>query len=81
MRLFEAICLPSFAAQPADRFAGVILTSDNMPKPFAERLKKLPQPYPDIHPAFLTPAPVQEAFSFAIANLRHPCIGSGITRF
>ena len=69
MRLFEAICLPSLAAQPADRFAGVILTSDKMPKPFAERLKKLLAPYPNIHPAFLPPAPVQEAFSSAIANL------------
>ena len=58
MRLFEAICLPSLATQPADRFTGVILTSDKMPKPFAERLKKLPAPYPDTRPVFLPPVPV-----------------------
>ena len=59
IRLFEAICLPSLAAQPADRFTGLILTSDKLPKPFADRLNKALAPHPNIHAAFLPPAPVQ----------------------
>ena len=69
MRLFETICLPSLAAQPADRFTGLILASDKLPSPFSDRLKKALAPFPNIHAAFLPPAPVQEAFSSAIANL------------
>ena len=46
MRLFERICLPSLAAQPTDRFAGLVLTSDKLPKPFADRLKKPSRPLP-----------------------------------
>ena len=69
MRLFEAICLPSLAAQPSDRFAGLVLTSDKLPKPFADRLKKALAPYPNIHAAFLPPMSTQEAFSSAIADL------------
>ena len=47
----------------------MILTSDKLPKPFAERLKKALAPYPNIHAAFMPPAPVQEAFSSAMAEL------------
>ena len=32
MRLFEAVRLPSLAAQLANRFAGLVLTSDKLPK-------------------------------------------------
>ena len=70
-RIFEAICLPSLAAQSADRFTGLILTSDKLPKPFADRLEKTLEPYPNIHPVFLPPASAQEAFSTAIR--RFPC--------
>lgn len=35
MRLYEAVCLSSFAAQPTNRFRGLILTSDKLSKPFA----------------------------------------------
>ena len=69
MRLFETICLPSLAAKPADRFTGLILTSDKLPKPFTERLNKALAPYPNINAAFLPPAPVQLAFTTAIAVL------------
>ena len=69
MRLFEAVCPSSLAAQSADRFSGVILTSDKLPEPFADRLRKLLAPYPDIQPAFLSRASVQKAFFSAIAIL------------
>ena len=68
MRLFEAICLTSLTVRSADHIAEVILTSDKPPEPFADQLKKLLVPYPNIHPAFLPPVPVQEAFYSAIAN-------------
>ena len=70
-RIFETVCLPSLAAQPADRFTGLILTSDNLPKPFADRLKETLEPYPNIHPVFLPPTTAQEAFASAIR--RFPC--------
>ena len=70
-RLFEAICLPSLAAQPADRFTGLILTSDELPELFADRLRKTLEPYPNLHPIFLPPTTAREAFASAIR--RFPC--------
>lgn len=70
-RLFEAICLPSLAAQPADRFTGLVLASDELPEPFADRLRKILEPYPNLHPLFLPPTSAREAFASAMR--RFPC--------
>lgn len=70
--LFEAVCLPSLLAQPADRFGAIILTSDALPGPYRERLDALLAPHPHLVAAYEPPAPSREAFVRCLDRLPDP---------
>lgn len=76
--LFEAICLPSLAAQPAELFQAVLLTSEVLPQPWADRLRELVAPHPNIHAVFAPPKSTDTAMSEAVQAVR-PAEGMKIT--
>lgn len=67
--LFEAVCLPSLAAQPRTRFGAIMLTSEAMPADQRARLERLLAPYPNLLVAYEPPRPVGEAFGQNIGRL------------
>jgi len=77
-QLFQAICLPSLAAQPVCRFTGIVLTSDSLPEPFAARLRDLVAPYPNIHAVFDRPKLTRQAMADAV-RARAPSEGIKLT--
>ena len=59
--LFEAVCLPSIAAQTDQDFHFMILASHRMPEPDRARLESLVAPHPNVVIQSLRPRPMAEA--------------------
>ena len=47
-RLFETLCLPSLTRQTDADFACVVMTAEDMPAPYLERLAALIEPHPNL---------------------------------
>jgi hypothetical protein len=66
--LFEAVCLPSLAAQNPDHFAAVILTSSDLPPVYKDRLLALTAELENIDVVFRPPGWPGKEFSDALVG-------------
>lgn len=76
--LFEAICLPSLAAQNPDLFTGILLTSASMPQAHVDRLHALTEAVPHLHVVPAEPNLSHLAIREAVARHR-PAEGMKLT--
>ena len=72
-KLFTNFCLPSLAAQPKDRFCGVLLGSTLMPEEYKARLRECVAGHDNLVVAFEPPGIMGSAFEAELA--RHPVEG------
>jgi hypothetical protein len=66
--LFEAVCLPSLAAQNPDRFDAMLLSSAALPDRWKERLEGLLADHPNISARYDEPDQHSDAFTRALAE-------------
>ncbi|MFW2588494.1 putative rhamnosyl transferase [Sagittula sp. SSi028] len=77
MRNFEAICLPSIAAQTDPNFTFVILTGDDLPEPWASHLRDLTKTVPQAQIIAKPPGPHRKVCQQTINQARdlgQPCL-------